>query len=930
MTDSRIDTVVGRYRIVRRIGQGGMGVVYEAVAEDTAERVALKCLHPTFAEDKSILKRFYTELRAATVLDHPNVVRVRDVGNFPDGTAFMALEYLEGRDLATELKSEGPIRIDRLIRIALEVLRGLAAAHRRGIVHRDLKPDNVFLAREADGSERVKILDFGIAKILGTDVAATTRTGTTIGTPHYMSPEQAQGKKDVDPRSDLYGIGVLIFRALTGQYPFDDTSYPMLVIKICTEPPPSLRTYRKDVPVELDEVVLRLLEKEPDARPSTAEDVIDLLEPFAALDVAPQLSDAQPTRTLPTAVKRVDPHADTEVREPPPAPRGFDVRIFSIAIVAIVVIGALVAFLSGGDDEVVPETPETSLPEPKPFVSAPLRANTSEGGGWQYMNPLPRSMPTWYDAAVMSADLAVFVGHAGQAARFDRGGVYSWPTGTDRPLLAAIWIGPDTVLAAGEHGTLVRLRLGQAPHAIESGTTEHLHALAATSPTTAIAAGENGTLLEIRGDAVTALASGTDADLLALAAREGEVFVAGQDGTILRFAGGRATRLRSSTGATLRAIGGCPGAPLYAAGDRGTLVRRDSEGRFRSVDTNTEEALLAIGCDRERAVIAGRKGVLLLASASRTVTLPTGTEGTLYAAASAAEAPTWIAGEQGRLFLLDDDHVVKLTDGPTVPLRAGTVVGGAIVAVGEWGRIVRQTEGGFEEMESPTRAALAAIVRYSDERAFAVGDNGAIVEIRYDSARLIESPTTESLRDVIESNGTFLAVGTNGTVLRGFPSAFEVQSLRDVPDLWSVTGDATSAIAAGNEGTVVRVSAGGFSRVDCGTTDGLRSIVRFREDFFAVGERGVIARVAEGGCTIERAPSPSQPALNAVDLGPNGRPLAVGDEGAMLERGDDGTWRDLGLDVGRASLRGIFRTTRDVIVAGSGGVLVRHVRVDGT
>jgi serine/threonine protein kinase/photosystem II stability/assembly factor-like uncharacterized protein len=926
MTDPRIDTTVGRYRIARRIGQGGMGVVYEAVTDD-GERVALKCLHPTFASDKDVLKRFYRELQAATVLDHPNIVRVRDVGKFDDGTAFMALEYLEGRDLASELKASGPIRIDRLMTIVIEVLRGLGEAHRRNIVHRDLKPDNVFLAREPDGSERVKILDFGIAKILGADVPSTTRTGTTIGTPHYMSPEQAQGKKDIDPRSDLYGIGVLIFRALTNQYPFDDTSYPMLVIKICTEPPPSLRIYRKDVPPELDEAVLRLLEKDPDARPSTAEDVIDLLEPFGSLDVEPLVSDAQPTRALPTAVGRVDPHADTERNAAPPAARKFDVRIFVVALVAIAVVGVGIVLSMDGDDEVPPEPPETALPTPQPFVSEPLRASGSEGGGWQYLNPLPRSMPTWYGGSVMSGDLAVFVGQAGSAARFDRGGVYSWPTGTDRPLLSAAWIGPDTVLAAGEHGTLISLRLGDAPRAIDTGTTVNLHAVVATSPTTALVAGDDGTLLEVSGSRVTALASGTEADLLALSVRDREVFAAGQDGTILRISEGRATRERSATSATLRAIGGCANGSLFAAGDRGALIRRESSGRFRSVESHTEEALLSIGCDRDRAVIAGRGGVLLLASGQRTVTIPTGTDGALYAVAGARGAPTWIAGEQGRLFLLDDDHVVKLTDGPTVPLRDGTVVGGAMVAVGEWGRIIRQTERGFGELESPTRAALAAIVRYSDERAFAVGDDGAIVEIRYDSASLVESPTTASLRDVIENEGTFVAVGTGGTVLRGFPSAFEVQTLRDVPDLWSVSSD--GAIAVGNTGTVVRFGTTGFSRIDCGAPEGFRSVVRVGDEYFAAGERGIVARIAGTTCTIERAPG-AMPTLNGIGIGPTGAPIAVGDDGVLIERHADGSWRDLGLDIGRASLRAVFRTTRDVIIAGAGGVLIRHVRVDGT
>lgn len=328
-SDPRIGTLIdGRYRLLRRLGQGGFGVVYEAEHEVIRRKVAVKMLHTSVAAEPEVVARFRREAIAATSIRHPHVVEVLDMGRADDGAAFMVLELLEGRDWASALEAEGPQPVGRVVRILLQVLDGLAAAHDKGIVHRDLKAENVFLVKRppgvhaavSDDDAFVKIVDFGISKITeegGSDVVLT-RTGAAMGTPVAMSPEQLQGRKDLDHRADLWSIGVMLFHALTGRFPFTADTFAMLAVHIITAPTPSLSVARADVPRELDAIVARLLEKVRDKRFESARDVRAALEPFAGdtstsvtatpsvdgpdtrHDVTPPLALAATNRRLPT------------------------------------------------------------------------------------------------------------------------------------------------------------------------------------------------------------------------------------------------------------------------------------------------------------------------------------------------------------------------------------------------------------------------------------------------------------------------------------------------------------------------------------------------------------------------------------------------------------------------------------------------------
>jgi serine/threonine-protein kinase len=279
--------LAGKYRVERILGVGGMGVVVAAYNIQLDTRVALKFLLPDVLLSEEAVARFTREARAAARIQSEHVARVHDVGTLENGAPYMVMEFLEGVDLAKWLQEWGPLPTDQAVDFILQGCVALADAHALGIVHRDLKPANLFCVRRTDGQFLVKVLDFGISKL--TDLAHgsnppgvnVTKTATVMGTPLYMSPEQAQSAKDVDARTDIWALGVILFQLLTGTVPFTGEAFGELAVKISTAPTPSLRAYRPDVPPALDGVVGTCLEKARSRRfPSVAE-LAQALLPFA-------------------------------------------------------------------------------------------------------------------------------------------------------------------------------------------------------------------------------------------------------------------------------------------------------------------------------------------------------------------------------------------------------------------------------------------------------------------------------------------------------------------------------------------------------------------------------------------------------------------------------------------------------------------------
>ena len=274
--------IAGRYKVVRLIGKGGMGVVYRAEHVHMRKTVALKVLHREYLKVEEVVARFEREAVAAARIEHPNVVAASDFGKLEDGSFYLVLEFVDGQSLRSLIEKSGPLPMARTIRIAQQTLFALGAAHGNHIVHRDLKPDNVMLVADAEGEDRVKVLDFGIARVAGPDqsrdATKLTQMGMVMGTVAYMSPEQATGQP-VDERADLYSFGVMLYEMIAGVVPFDAELPSQVLARQLVEEPPPLPV---GTPEPLVRLVMDLMQKKPEDRPASAQEVLERLAELTA------------------------------------------------------------------------------------------------------------------------------------------------------------------------------------------------------------------------------------------------------------------------------------------------------------------------------------------------------------------------------------------------------------------------------------------------------------------------------------------------------------------------------------------------------------------------------------------------------------------------------------------------------------------------
>jgi eukaryotic-like serine/threonine-protein kinase len=275
--EALIGQLIGNYEVVQKLGEGGMGSVYLARHPRIGKEVALKVLHPEFASDQSIVDRFFTEAKSVNDIGHPNIVDIIDYGEWSveDGKSmvYFFMEFLRGQSLTDLIASEAPLDPDRAFRICAQVADALAASHRAGVVHRDLKPDNLFLVERRGQNDVIKVLDFGIAKLTGDQPGSRrTRTGVVIGTPYYMSPEQCEGKGNVDHRSDVYALGVVLYEMVVGRVPFEGEGYGEILVQHLTQAPPRPSQLRPGLSPYVEVVILKALEKNRDNRYSSMDE----------------------------------------------------------------------------------------------------------------------------------------------------------------------------------------------------------------------------------------------------------------------------------------------------------------------------------------------------------------------------------------------------------------------------------------------------------------------------------------------------------------------------------------------------------------------------------------------------------------------------------------------------------------------------------
>ncbi|MFW6051154.1 MAG: serine/threonine-protein kinase [Myxococcota bacterium] len=354
--------IAGQFEILDRIGSGGMGAVYRALQPEMNRYVAIKILHPKYVARKDLVSRFRREARAMSQLSHPNTARVFLYGQLEDGACYFVMEYLEGRNLAQLVRAEGPMDAQRATEVMVQVCGALQEAHQAGIIHRDLKPENIFLTTQGGIEDFPKVLDFGLAKVTEKQMRPgsliLTGEGMVFGTPEFMSPEQAQGKS-LDPRSDIYSLGVVLYELVTGKLPYE-AKQPLEFIHLHVSAPPiplAERAPGLSLPPAFEEALLRALAKEPEERYASAAAFADALKGAARAPirtaamrayVPPPPEEAAPGEGHAPA----DPRESEEREEPAghrmPAQRDSDPPAPPMSVTPWLVFGAGVLLAVGG------------------------------------------------------------------------------------------------------------------------------------------------------------------------------------------------------------------------------------------------------------------------------------------------------------------------------------------------------------------------------------------------------------------------------------------------------------------------------------------------------------------------------------------------------------------------------------------------------
>lgn len=326
VSGSFIGQKVGDYEVLRRVGSGGMGAVFEARHPVIGKRIAVKVLHPAFAADVKVLERFLNEAKVVNAIGHPAIVDIFSIGQTGDGMPYFLMEFLKGQPLADVIAKEGALPLARALDLTAQLLDVLDKAHAAGVVHRDLKPQNLFVEATPQGRDRLRVLDFGIAKSMTPELRQMLTGSAIVGTPGYMSPEQINSEP-VTVRSDLYSVGAVLFELLTSQPVYAGSNIGAILIKALHEAAPRASTRKPDVPAEVDDLVASLLERDPEKRPASAKAALQQVRALEAklsehgrLPTREELP-AQPMAPRAGPVPGVDDRATAATKRHQPAPR---------------------------------------------------------------------------------------------------------------------------------------------------------------------------------------------------------------------------------------------------------------------------------------------------------------------------------------------------------------------------------------------------------------------------------------------------------------------------------------------------------------------------------------------------------------------------------------------------------------------------------
>ena len=388
LSNDLVGTVLSdRYRIIKKLGEGGMGSVYLAEHTTINKKLAIKVLSPEYSHKQDLVDRFLQEARAASMIEQQNVVEITDFGSTPSGSVFFVMEYLNGEDLSSTIKNEGPLPWERVKPIALQICDALTAAHEAGIIHRDMKPENCYRIRRGSNADFIKVLDFGIAKVTSDEGDGggrnLTRTGMIFGTPEYMSPEQAKGER-VDRRVDIYALGVILYELLTGRVPFTADTFMGILTKHMFEAPPAPSSVVPDTRIdpEVEAIILKALQKDREYR---FQDMREMAEAIRAVGTGSGAVEVVPESVMGPATGQIrfagqGTHtqigSDLETADDVVRPNNMG-TVIGIAAFAVVLVGGAAAWGMGLFDG-APEPPSDPNPTPAVVESEPVEPEPTE------------------------------------------------------------------------------------------------------------------------------------------------------------------------------------------------------------------------------------------------------------------------------------------------------------------------------------------------------------------------------------------------------------------------------------------------------------------------------------------------------------------------------------------------------------------------
>jgi serine/threonine-protein kinase len=381
--DPLLGTVLAdRYRILRKLGEGGMGSVYLAEHTTINKRLAIKVLSPEYSHKQDLVERFLQEARAASMIEQENVVEITDFGSTPGGSVFFVMEYLHGEDLADTIEKTGPLPWSRVKPIIIQICDALAAAHEAGIIHRDMKPENCYRIRRRQNDDFIKVLDFGIAKVTseeGEGGRGLTRTGMIFGTPEYMSPEQAKGER-VDVRVDVYAVGVIMFELLTGRVPFTADTFMGILTKHMFEAPPAPSTVAPDadIPPEVEAIILKALQKDREYRFQSMREMAAAVRVVGSGGAAVSVVAEQVTRPTTGQIRySTEPPMGSSIDDELVVQKSKLPLVLGGSVLGLSVV-ALVLWLMPGDEPTPPLEPVASAAVPVESEPEPQAAVTPE------------------------------------------------------------------------------------------------------------------------------------------------------------------------------------------------------------------------------------------------------------------------------------------------------------------------------------------------------------------------------------------------------------------------------------------------------------------------------------------------------------------------------------------------------------------------